>query len=423
MLVAPTCAPRFVAPSAAAEPVVPAGLLEALAEVPDPRDPRGVRYSLATLLAIGICAMSAPDHNSLVAVGEWAARRDQRTLAVLGCPFDIMRGRFRCPDEKTLRDAYGKVDPGELTRAGYQRLATLARTAATPHARTPEGLAEREQRRAHRAALLDPPPVRKRAVFAADGKCLRGARRADGSQLYVFSAVRHHDAVTVAAREVGAKTNEIPEFQPLMEQIDDADLQDAVVTLDALHAQREHARYLVDERGAHYLLSVKANQKNLAKQLKSLPWKQIPVLDRVEGHGHGREEIRELQVASVNGLLFPHARQVVRIRRRQRPLGAKKWKEEIVYAITDLTAEQASPEEIAIWARGHWIIENSVHWVRDVTFGEDARQIRTRNAPAVVATLGDIVRSTLRAAGWTNIASARRAHTDPHAILKLHGIT
>jgi hypothetical protein len=53
-------------------------------------------------------------------------------------------------------------------------------------------------------------------VFAADGKCLRGAKRPDGSQLYIFSAVRHHDALTVAAREVGAKTNEIPEFQPLM---------------------------------------------------------------------------------------------------------------------------------------------------------------------------------------------------------------
>lgn len=65
---------------------------------------------------------------------------------------------------------------------------------------------------------------------------------------------------------------------------------------------------------------------------------------------------------------------------------------------------------------------NSSHWIRDVTFGEDARTIRTRNTPAVVATLSDIVRGTLRAAGWTNTASARRARTDPDHILKLHGI-
>ncbi|MEU0969024.1 hypothetical protein ABZ357_27715 [Streptomyces sp. NPDC005917] len=89
-----------------------------------------------------------------------------------------------------------------------------------------------------------------------------------------------------------------------------------MVTLDALHAQREHARYLVEERGAHHLLSVKGNQKNLARQLKSLPWKRIPVLHRTAERGHGREEIRELQVVSINRPLFPHAGQVVRMRRR-----------------------------------------------------------------------------------------------------------
>ena len=420
----PLCAPRSLPVAACPEPVVPEGLLQALARVPDPRDRRGVRYRLATLLAIGVCAMSAAGHNSLVAIGEWARRCDQQTLADLGCPFDPMTGRVRCPDERTLRDAYGLVDPGELTRAGYRRLAAVARTVTAPPAgHTPQGLPEREQRRAYRAALHQESRRVRRHALAADGKCLRGARRPDGSQVYVFSAVRHRDALTVAAREVGAKTNEIPEFQPLMEEIEDHELKDAVVTLDALHAQREHARYLVDERGAHYLLSVKGNQKNLAKQLKALPWKQIPVLHRTEERGHGRDEIRELQVASVNGLLFPHARQVVRIRRRRRLFGAKKWTAEIVYAVTDLAAEQADPAEIAAWARDHWKIENSVHWIRDVVFGEDARKIRTRKTPAVMATLGDIVRSTLRAAGWTNTASARRAHTNPATILKLHGIT
>lgn len=424
MSMAPSWAPSMAPVPPRTEPAVPEGLLDVLAQVPDPRDPRGVRYRLATLLAIGVCAMSAPAHNSLVAVAEWVHRRDQQTLVDLGCPFDPMSGRFRCPDEKTLRDAYGKVDPAALTRAGYRRLAALAQaTAQTPGGRTPEGLREREQRRADRTARREPRPARKRQVFAADGKCLRGAKRPDGSQVYVFSAVRHHDALTVAAREVGAKTNEIPEFKPLMEDIPDEELRDAVITLDALHAQREHARYLVEERDAHYLLSVKGNQKHLAKQLKSLPWKQIPVLHRTTERGHGREEIRELQVASVNGLLFPHARQVLRIRRRSRPLGTRKWTEEIVYAVTDLPAEQAGPAELAAWARDHWTIENSVHWIRDVVFGEDSRKIRTRNTPAVMATLGDIVRGTLRAAGWTNTASARRAHTDPAAILRLHGIT
>lgn len=421
MPMAPSAAPSLVAVPPCPEPVVSVGLLQTLAAVPDPRDPRGVRYRLATLLAIGVCAMTAPGHDCLAAIAEWAGRCDQQTLADLGCPFDPLAGCFRCPDEKTLRDTYGRIDPGELTRAGYQRLADLAGPESAPL--TPDGLREREQRRAHRAAAVDPPLPRRRRRLAVDGKCLRGAKRPDGSQIYLLSAVSHDDVLTVAAREIGAKTNEIPEFQPLLEQIDDEELKDAVVTVDAMHAQRAHAHYLVEERDAHYLFTVKGNQKNLAKQLKALPWKDVPVLHRSTAHGHGRDEIRELQVVSVEGLLFPHARQVVRIRRRRRLFGAKKWTSETVYAITDLPAEQAGPDEIASWARDHWKIENSVHWIRDVVFGEDARKIRTRNTPAVMATLGDIVRGTLRTAGWANTASARRAHTAPARILALHDIT
>ncbi|MFD4144088.1 ISAs1 family transposase [Streptomyces sp. NPDC058572] len=425
MSVAPPDAPRPTGSPTCADPVVPEGLLRVLARVPDPRDPRGVRCQLATLPAIGVCAMTTVGHNSLVPVGEWVPRCDQQTLADLGCPYDPSAGRIRCPDEKTLRDTYAKVDPGELTRAGCQHLAAPAEAAAAGEASapTPQGLPEREQRRARRAARLDPPPPHRRAAFAADGKCLRGAKRPDGSQLYIFSAVRHQDALTVAARKVGTKTNEIPEFQPPMEQIDDEALNDAVVTLDALHAQREHARHPVEERGAHYLLSVKGNRKNLARRLKSLPRKQIPVLHRTAERGHGREEIHELQVAGVNGLLFPHARQVVRIRRRNRPLGEKKRTEEIVHAVTDLPTEQTTPAEIAAAVRDHWTIENSVHRIRDVVLGEDASKIRTRNTPTVMATLGDIVRGTLQAVGRADTAGARRARTTPATILKLHDNT
>ncbi|MFJ9445906.1 hypothetical protein ACIRRH_29225 [Kitasatospora sp. NPDC101235] len=72
-----------------------------------------------------------------------------------------------------------------------------------------------------------------------------------------------------------------------------------------------------------------------------------------------------MKVVSVDGLLFPHARQVVRIHRKRRPLGAKKWQTETVYAVTDLPAHQASPAEIASWARSHWITENTVHWTKE----------------------------------------------------------
>ena len=74
-----------------------------------------------------------------------------------------------------------------------------------------------------------------------------------------------------------------------------------------------------------------------------------------------------MKVVSVGGLLFPHARQVVRIHRKRRRTGVKKWTTETVYAVTNLPARQASAAEIAAWERGHWIIENTIHRTKDVT--------------------------------------------------------
>ncbi|WP_334534371.1 ISAs1 family transposase [Streptomyces sp. B21-105] len=165
----------------------------------------------------------------------------------------------------------------------------------------PGGGTEREQRRAHRAAARAEPVRLRRRTIAVDGKCLRGARRPDGNRVFVLSAVRHGDGVTLASREIGAKTNEIPEFAPLLDQIDDTDLAGVVVTADALHVQRDHATYL-RERGAHYLLTIQNNQRGQARQLHALPWKEIPVIHHDDARGHGRHEQRLVQVVTVRGL-------------------------------------------------------------------------------------------------------------------------
>ena len=110
---------------------------------------------------------------------------------------------------------------------------------------------------------------------------------------------------------------------------------------------------------AHYILVVKKNQPTLHAQLKNLPWRQIPAAARQHDRGHGREEHRTLQAAAVAaGLAFPHAAQAIRLTRRIRPLaGQKKWRTVTVYAITSLTAAQATPGQLAAWIRGHWQIE------------------------------------------------------------------
>jgi len=230
--------------------------------------------------------------------------------------------------------------------------------------------------------------------------------------LIAGSDIRGYLRRVTAAREIAAKSSEIPAFAPLLADIDDEHLRGAVVTMDALHAQRDHAACLVGQRHAHYLVTVKGNQPNLSKQLRALPWEQVPVVHRSHDVGHGREEHRELQAVTVHDLLFPHARQVLRITRRRRALGARRWTTETVYAITDLAWEQATARELAEWARGHWTTENSVHWVRDITFAEDAHQLRTGHAPAVLAGLRDIVRgASTRPAGPTSQPAAEPTST------------
>ena len=93
--------------------------------------------------------------------------------------------------------------------------------------------------------------------------------------------------------------------------LDHADITAAVITADAMHAQRGHATYLAG-RGADYLFTVKRNQPGLHAQLAALPWRQVPVAYDAHERGHGREERRVMKVTAVAaGLAFPHAAQAI----------------------------------------------------------------------------------------------------------------
>ncbi len=156
---------------------------------------------------------------------------------------------------------------------------------------------------------------------------------------------------------------------------------------------------------------MKGNQPTLHAQLKALPWGEVPVGDHTRDRGHGRVEHRTLKVTAVAaGLGFPHAAQAVQIIRRRRPLNATKgnrWSTETVYAVTSLDATEASPADLADIIRGHWSIEDRLHWVRDVTYDEDRSQVRTRNGPRVMAGLRNlaITRGPLRVRTWERSSS------------------
>jgi predicted transposase YbfD/YdcC len=255
------------------------------------------------------------------------------------------------------------------------------------------------------AARRTAPGPETRRVIAVDGKTLRGSGHDGEGGRHLLAAFDHAHGVVLGQVEVGAKTNEIPMFTALLDRID---LTRAVVTADALHAQRGHATYLAG-RGAHYLLTVKRNQPGLYAQLAALPWREIPVACQARERGHGRTERRTLKVTSVaKGLAFPHAAQAIQIVRRRKAKG--KWSTETCYAVTSLTVTQASHTQLAAIIRGHWGIEDRLHWVRDMDFDEDRSQIRTASGPRVMASLRNLAITILRLAGATSIAAALRYH-------------
>jgi predicted transposase YbfD/YdcC len=338
------------------------------AQVSDPRKRRGRRHRLPVLLTLATCAVLA-GARSFAAVTEWAADAGETVWSALGIA--------RVPDESTFRRVFALLDADALD--------TIQRAWAVA-ARAP---AEGTRRR-----------------IAVDGKTPRGSRDGDTPGRHLLAAIDQDRAVVLAQQAVDAKSNEIPALRTLLGTLD---LAGTVVTADALHTQRDTATWLVDH-GAHYFFVVKSNQPAPSARLAALPWTKVRTAARSRGRGHGRAETRVVKATEVRtGLGFPHATQAVQITRR-RALAGGPARTETIHAVTSLPTHQASPALLADLARGHWAIENRLHWVRDVTFDEDHHRARTGNAPQIMASLRNLAISILRLTGATNIAQAVRHH-------------
>ncbi len=118
--------------------------------------------------------------------------------------------------------------------------------------------------------------------------------------------------------------------------------------------------------------------------------------------GHGRIETRIIQTSTVlnDYLDFPHVHQVFRIQREVTDLNGKNPRKEIAYGLTSLAKDKADGADILSYNRGHWSIENELHWVRDVTFDEDRSRIRAGHGPQVMASLRNLSIGVLRRAGY-----------------------
>jgi len=212
-------------------------LIERLSRLTDPRKPRGRRHKMISVLAVAICAIMS-NARGFTAIAEWAAACSQNMLERLWCRYDKRSQCYVPPSEPTIRRVLQAVDAEAVDEAlcGWW------------------------------ADKSDEP-------ISVDGKTLRGARQEDGRQIHLLSAFLHNLGITVAQCEVDSKTNEITCVRPLF---DGLEVKERVISLDALHTQHDTARYLVQEKNADYLFTVKDNQPTLRADIEALNLAAFP---------------------------------------------------------------------------------------------------------------------------------------------------
>ncbi len=355
------------------------GLMQALAQVPDPRSRLGRRFALPTLVMLGLIAVLG-GARSFAAIAQHGTQLPDQVLQAVGVR--RRRGHHRLPVASTLQRVFYRLDADQLDAALGRWIAALARDPA------------------------DQDPHSWRRAIAVDGKTVRGAKDSDGRQVHLLAAVEQEHGLVLGQRAVGEKTNEITGFQPLLATMD---LTGVVITADAMQTQTSHAQWLL-ARGAHYILYTKGNQPTLHDQVRDYPWQRAPVRHTETGTRHGRTETRTLKIllpASEIRARFPHVKQIFQIQRTTARTRGTDPSVVQAYGVTSLGPLDATAADLAGHIRGQWSIE-AVHHIRDTTYDEDRSQVRTGHAPQAMATLRNTTISLLRLNGWTKIAEANR---------------
>ena len=370
----------------------PRPLIEVLAMIPDFRKPRGKRHPLAAIFALACCALLC-GARSYSAIAEWGRNYGAHIAQALGFP-------HATPCAATLHTIFRHVN-----RDAFE--AHLGAWADQIVGSRPSG------------------PETSEPVVALDGKTLRGSKKQGAPGTHLLSALAHHVGVTLAQHAVDDKTNAITAVETIVHHLV---LEGRIVTMDALLTQRHVAQTIVD-KGGDYVMIVKENQPQLRADI-ALVFTLPPVGDRqataqTVDSGHGRIEQRNLttSAALVGYSNWPGLAQVFELGRHVLFPTTGKERVEVVYGVTSLNHERATPGRLLGLVRGQWQIENQSHWVRDVTFDEDRSQVRCGNIPQVMAALRNTTIGLLRWAGSTNIAAAcRRLAAQPVQALALIGI-
>ena len=241
---------------------------------------------------------------------------------------------------------------------------------------------------------------KKGEIIAIDGKTSRRSHDKDQKPLHLISAFASEARVVLCQKKVDGKTNEITEIPELLNWLD---LKGTIVTIDAMGCQTKIASQIINQ-GGDYVLALKGNQSNLHdeiinyfEQAKEYGTKGIDYLAfEEESKGHGRKEIRKIYVTNQIDFLpqkneWEKLKSIVCIS-SERIVDNKKSKENRYY----ITSLPSLAKKIGEIIRKHWAIENSLHWVLDVSFGEDQSRIRKGNGPENMAVMRHYVINMIR---------------------------
>jgi len=350
--------------------------------VTDTRKAKGKLYTLAHLLVLMMLAkLAGEDRPSGIA--DWVAHRIEQLHEMKVVP------KARAPSHMTYRRVLqDTVQPEELEAL----------------------ISEYQQSRLEGSEEI---------VFSMDGKTLKGTiPRGEMRGIHLLSIYAPRQGLVLIEAEVDRKENEIVVAPRILQQIN---LSGAIVIGDAMHTQRDASAQIV-ERGGDYAWTVKRNQPRTAWAIEKLFVHEICNLKQgapLSSHcqmvsrvhkGHGRVEKRTLMVSTeLNDYLdWPYVAQVFRLEREVWHAKYAGRTRQVVYGLTSLTPQKASPRKLLALTRQYWGIENGLHYRRDVTLQEDATRLTVGNSGHNMAILNNLVIGLCIQHGFENLAKARR---------------
>jgi predicted transposase YbfD/YdcC len=342
----------------------PVVVLRAFAELKDPRVNRTKKHSLGDILAIAICAVIC-GADGWVQVEEFGDCKKNWFATFL----DLSNG---IPSHDTFGRVFAALDPGAFEECFMKWIAALTTASAG------------------RLIAIDGKTIR-RSLDTANGK----------AAIHMVNAWCAANHMVLGQLATDDKSNEITAIPKLMELLD---LRGAVVTIDAGGCHKKIARQIV-QQGGDYLLQLKGNQGTLHKETvelfdqcltddcRGIAYSTALTTDK----GHGRIEQRRIWATTEIGWFaekgkWENLRSLIRVQAKRTVNG--KTTREYRYYISSLPADSAS--RLLDYIRGHWGVENNLHWCLDISFREDECRIRQGHAAENFARLSRIALNLLK---------------------------